>query len=343
MNVLGQLRLTLSPALNGLVFLICLVILAPLGIEALIWNSDKSLSTTEDIFKAYLLFFLGLVPLVIPVVRKIFNWFRMKEFSLFVDSAATVLLILASALPLVMLSAITIPLLKQERLGNYRYRILNFSASAGLFFSGIWLEFKAARERNVRLLAGNHTAGIPDYLCMIKALSIDPYNIVAGINLSKDRKGLFNRFLASSIGSIVRDHSISVDRTDPDSGKEAYRRMQEELQAGKNIGIFPEGGRTPWRLLKKGVLLRPFKDGVFRLAWDNQEPIQPVIFDFPATWKGKDDPFWGIHPSRITVRYLPSLHPKNYQSMESFKQAVWHAMHEELKASVNVYRFLQTT
>lgn len=66
---------------------------------------------------------------------------------------------------------------------------------------------------------------------------------------------------------------IQVDRNDASSRTKALQRSIRALRAGRSIMIFPEGG-----IKSKNIpeMHRPFKDGAFRMALQEQVPIVPI-------------------------------------------------------------------
>jgi len=75
-------------------------------------------------------------------------------------------------------------------------------------------------------------------------------------------------------GFFYKRTCILVDRNNPKSRLEAFRRAQNKLNQGSSICIFPEG-RVPDDLT---LALDVFKDGAFRLAIEHQIPIAPMTF-----------------------------------------------------------------
>lgn len=67
--------------------------------------------------------------------------------------------------------------------------------------------------------------------------------------------------------------NITVDRSSRIGAYKAFKRMQEELESGNPLVIFPEG-----TISKNAPLMGDFKDGAFTLAIRAQVPIVPVTF-----------------------------------------------------------------
>lgn len=73
---------------------------------------------------------------------------------------------------------------------------------------------------------------------------------------------------------IYKRICILVDRKDPKSRADVYRKAAEKMNHGQNIVIFPEGG-VPDDI---SVLLDTFKDGAFILSAKHQFPIAVYTF-----------------------------------------------------------------
>ncbi len=65
-----------------------------------------------------------------------------------------------------------------------------------------------------------------------------------------------------------------VDRKDPKSRAEVYKRAAEKMNHGQNIVIFPEGGVPD----DSSILLDTFKDGAFILSTKHSFPIAVYTF-----------------------------------------------------------------
>jgi 1-acyl-sn-glycerol-3-phosphate acyltransferase len=125
--------------------------------------------------------------------------------------------------------------------------------------------------------------------------------------------------------------------------------MNKQMDEGINIGIFPEGTRLLISKMKEGTVLGEFEEGAFFLAWKKQVPVQPIVFDFPAIFRGKKDDRWGVHPCVIDIHYLNVIRPdekdefseNKYKSLEEFQLACFQVMETKLKSSKKVQNFLK--
>lgn len=115
------------------------------------------------------------------------------------------------------------------------------------------------------ILASNHLAVMDSfYLSLvvprrITFLAKSEYFTGTGI------KGWFTRWFYTSVGQVP------IDRTDADAAQAALTTAKRLLTAGKLLGIYPEGTRSPDGRLYKG------KTGLARLALHTGVPVIPVV------------------------------------------------------------------
>lgn len=321
---------TVYSFLAGLSFLFLLIVVAPLVVEKIFSNTENSVHTTRYILIGYFGFFLVVTGIIFPIMR------RMKAG---VDNLATVLLCMVSAFPLLLLCLITNAVMLNKKF-KYKYRFINYVSAVAIFLLGVWVGFFGKRDKRAPWVIYNHTSPL-DYPFYMLIMGAVPFNIVAGENLWFNKKGLFNWFIAWTIGNLVKNYSISVDRDSYTSRKQVPDKMERERELGKDVGIAPEGGRTPFEELMQGTILRKFKSTVFELAWQRKEAIQPVVLDFPAIWKGKDDSRFGIHPCTVNIHYLKIVHPSDFSNEEAFNAHCWNKIFEKLASSRKVKSFLE--
>lgn len=344
MKRLKHLRLSLWTVVAGLCWLAALIILVPFIVGKIGFHVDNTWYTTRYVFLPYAAFFLVALGIVIPLLRWLFSFFHTSKTSP-IDALMTILIGIVSAIPITILVVITLPALRSRHLFRHRYRIFNFSISTALFMQGLLTRYRGnipKKDGRPFFVIAPHT-GPADYEIMSQVMGIESFNIVAGINLAHNKKTLGDKIIAKTIGPVVAEHSIFLDRTDERSRLSATRKMIEEVRAGKNVGIFPEGTRTKAKVLFKGeTLLQPFWDGVFRIAWSEKIPIQPVVFDWPVIWRGKNDPRFGIRPTIIDIYYEDMVYPEKFDSFEELRDHCWEIMHARLSSSKKIKRFLKS-
>jgi 1-acyl-sn-glycerol-3-phosphate acyltransferase len=74
-------------------------------------------------------------------------------------------------------------------------------------------------------------------------------------------------------GIFFKTMDISVNRKSPINAAKAFIRAKRELDAGRNVVLFPEG-----TIPKDNPKLIPFKDGAFKMAFDSNKAILPITF-----------------------------------------------------------------
>ncbi|MFC0185919.1 1-acyl-sn-glycerol-3-phosphate acyltransferase [Pseudarcicella hirudinis] len=90
---------------------------------------------------------------------------------------------------------------------------------------------------------------------------------------------------------------IQVDRDDKSSRVKSLSRSIRALQSGRSIVIFPEGGIKSKKFPK---MHKPFKDGAFAMAVQQQVPIVPITF--LNNYKIMEDSKMRVHP--MTLRAI---------------------------------------
>jgi 1-acyl-sn-glycerol-3-phosphate acyltransferase len=123
-------------------------------------------------------------------------------------------------------------------------------------------------------------------------------------------------------GIIYKTGSILVDRKKEGSRRESFARMQETLDMGIHLCLYPEGTRN-----KTGHAIQPFFDGAFITAIRAQRPVMPgVIFNtgkiLPAGRKA-----WA-RPMPVRIHFLEPI-PTTGMTMSdvvALKEKVHHLM-----------------
>ncbi|MGD1847470.1 MAG: lysophospholipid acyltransferase family protein [Salibacteraceae bacterium] len=82
--------------------------------------------------------------------------------------------------------------------------------------------------------------------------------------------------------------TVFVDRSDPDSRRKTREQLDDRLQKGESVIIFPEGGTH------RGPDIRELKPGMFHTVAQGNIPIHPVAIEFRdpgMAWVGKQSFF----------------------------------------------------
>ncbi|MBO0805739.1 MAG: 1-acyl-sn-glycerol-3-phosphate acyltransferase [Nocardiopsaceae bacterium] len=135
-------------------------------------------------------------------------------------------------------------------------------------------------------------------------------------------KGLLTRAFFSGAGQIP------IDRSGGAASEDALRTGLRVLSAGKVLGIYPEGTRSPDGRLYKG------RTGVARLALESRAPVVPcaMIGTFEFLPRDTFRPHLGIRPGVI---FGERLEFSQYYGRETDREAlravtdeIMHAIHE---------------
>lgn len=102
-------------------------------------------------------------------------------------------------------------------------------------------------------------------------------------------------------GIIYTAGSILVDRKQARSRRESMQRMQDTLDQGIHLCLYPEGTRN-----KTEKPLLPFYDGAFVAAIKAQRPIIPALIFHTGAILPHDRPGWAW-PHRIHLHFLPPI------------------------------------
>ena len=339
-----KLKFSRGAIIPALCFLFALIVGVAAVVEKILFNTEYSVNTTKYVFLGYLAFFFVFIGIFIPVTRWFFSFLKIRNTNIF-DGISTILIGLVSVVPMIILVFVTLSVIGLLSVSKKSiYYVYNWGISTAIILMGTMTRYhgniKTSNKTGVRrIVVANHT-GPWDYSGISQAMGTEPWNIVAGINLKRNTKTFGDWLISVTIGKVVEKYSISVDRDFESSKVISARGILSELGAGKNVAVFPEGGRIPKLTIQKGKILGDFKDGVFKIAYKNNIPIQPVVMDWPVIWRGKNDDRWGIRPCVVDIYFLDELYPENYSSFEELKQACWDVMHNQLASSKKVQRFI---
>jgi 1-acyl-sn-glycerol-3-phosphate acyltransferase len=142
-----------------------------------------------------------------------------------------------------------------------------------------------------KIFASNHTSYF-DVLPLMLGLGV-PYRFVSKLEVGR----------MPFIGTFLNQMGhLKFDRTDAGSRLRQARQMEEFLNSGESVFIFPEGTFTP----EDGV--RPFQLGAFKAAVATGAPIIPVAL--AGTRKILRDGSYLPRPGRVTITVLPPICPR---------------------------------
>lgn len=123
-------------------------------------------------------------------------------------------------------------------------------------------------------------------------------------------------------GIIYKAGSVLVDRKSGRSRIESYGKMQQMLEKGLHLCLYPEGTRN-----KTKEPLQPFHDGAFTIAIKTQKDIIPgLIFNTGRIFKPEDKN--RARPMRIHIHFLEPVSTQGLTLADTavLKQQVHHLM-----------------
>jgi 1-acyl-sn-glycerol-3-phosphate acyltransferase len=148
----------------------------------------------------------------------------------------------------------------------------------------------------------------------------------------KGIKGLASRAFFSGVGQIP------IDRTGGEASERALHSGLRVLAAGRVLGIYPEGTRSPDGRLYKG------HTGLARLALESRAPVVPcaMMNTFEFLPSGSHKPMFGVRPGVIFGKPMEfSRYYGREQDREALRAVTDEIMAEIAKLSgqeyVNVY------
>ena len=178
-----------------------------------------------------------------------------------------------------------------------------------IFGSGFWIikTNPFPNEEKSTVLIANHTSYM-DIMLMFR-LRKKPFVFVGKKELAR----------IPFFGYLYKRAAITVDRASSKSRHEVYQRAQNVIKKGYSICIFPEK-----EYLDETILLNPFKKGAFKLAYETELPILPLVFldckrKFP--WYTSHGYPGSLRVKALDVIQIKDIKNKNIETLqnESFK------------------------
>ena len=139
------------------------------------------------------------------------------------------------------------------------------------------------------ILASNHLAVADSFFLQLVVRRRITFLAKAEYFTGKGLKGAFNRWFYTVAGQVP------IDRTNADAAQGALETAQRILGAGKLLGMYPEGTRSPDGRLYKG------KSGLARLALETGVPVIPVAMIGTDVVNPPGSKMWRF--GRVTVRF----------------------------------------
>lgn len=204
------------------------------------------------------------------------------------------------------------------------YAILLFAVTMLIVFIPIWITSLFPEPTRSRLLhpvfKGWMSVYLPLVFCPVirkgkknfrkgeNYVVVCNHNSLADIPVSSPWIPGPNKTLAKAemariplFGMIYKAGSVLVDRKKSDSRRESFAKMQEALDMGLHLCLYPEGTRN-----KTGEPLQPFYDGAFITAIKARKPVIPALIFNTGTILPHHMKLWAM-PMPIHIHFLPPV------------------------------------
>lgn len=125
-------------------------------------------------------------------------------------------------------------------------------------------------------------------------------------------------------GVIYKTGSILVNRKSENSRRESFTRMQQMLDYGLHLCLYPEGTRN-----KTDQPLQNFYDGAFIAAVRAQKPIMPAVIFNTGKILPHNTKFWA-RPSPVHIHFLDPVPTEGLTNSDipALKQQLWQIIHD---------------
>jgi 1-acyl-sn-glycerol-3-phosphate acyltransferase len=229
------------------------------------------------------------------------------------------------------------------------YAILLFVATMLVIFIPVWMTTLFSEPRRSKLLHPIFKAWMGVYLPLVfcpvirkgkkhfkkgkNYVVVVNHNSLADIPVSSPWIPGPNKTLAKVemakipvFGVIYKAGSILLDRKKESSRRESFQKMQQMLNLGLHLCLYPEGTRN-----KTDKPLQNFYDGAFITAIRSQKPIIPaLIFNTKRIYPATKSKFWAtpmpiyihflepVSTEGLTLNDTAALKERIHQMMESY-------------------------
>jgi 1-acyl-sn-glycerol-3-phosphate acyltransferase len=224
---------------------------------------------------------------------------------------------LTFAIPFILLMPITIFLTFSPKFYPIHYWILHRMGKFMFYASGIFPEVRKEGKLDSKkqyIFCVNHpsTLDIP----FMFVLSKKPISF-----MGKHSLGDIPLF-----GYYYKTFNVLVNRSSMRNSYAAYQQAGGKLKSGQNLVIYPEGG-----IPKEEIRLNKFKNGLFRLAVEEQVSIVPITFAdnkkiFPPDCYDRGGP--GI--ARVTIHSPISVAGMTDSDIPALKEQLHNIIDTEL-------------
>ncbi len=126
-------------------------------------------------------------------------------------------------------------------------------------------------------------------------------------------------------GYFYKNNSVIVDRANRKNAYDAFLKAGEKLKTGINMCIFPEGG-----IPKEKVFLKKFKNGPFRLAFEQNIKVIPITM--PDNKHMFPREYYKGYPGIVRVKVHKAIDPNSLaeKSIENLNTSVYNTIFDQL-------------
>lgn len=219
-------------------------------------------------------------------------------------------------------SIISIPFLFKDKYYPVAYWFYQMWARCNLFLMGFWFVLekdKKLENLNINqqyVIISNHSS-IMDIMIIFSLMRKHPLVFVGKSELAN----------LPIFGFIYKKNNILINRNSLSSCINVFKQIQNKVDSGKSICIFPEGG-----VPKSSIFLNSFKDGAFHIAILKKIPILPftiadIKFKFPKFFVIKGS------PGQIRIKQHNSISTKNLslEDKDKLKEKCFKLIKNQLK------------
>ena len=234
------------------------------------------------------------------------------------------------------------------------YAILLFVVTMLVVFIPVWITSFFPEPRRTRMLHGIFRTWMGVYLPLVLCpvhrkgkehfkkgenyVVVVNHNSLADIPVSSPWIPGANKTLAKMemakipiFGVIYKSGSVLVDRKKEGSRRESFMRMQEMLDLGLHLCLYPEGTRN-----KTDKPLQPFYDGAFNVAIKAQKPVIPALIFNTKKIYPNTSTTWAA-PMPIHIHFLQPISTEGLTLADTalLKERAFNIMEEYYVANMN--------
>ncbi|WP_185867258.1 lysophospholipid acyltransferase family protein [Blattabacterium cuenoti] len=195
-------------------------------------------------------------------------------------------------------AGVSIPFIFRDKHYPIAYWFHQMWARSNLFLMGFWYALEKDKEildKNKQYVIISNHSSIMDIMLIYSLMRNHPLVFVGKAELAK----------LPFFGFVYKKSNILIDRKNLSSCIQVFKKIENKIDSGKSVCIFPEGG-----VPKPSIALAPFKGGAFFVAIIKKISIIPFTI---ADIKTKFPSFFIIKggPGKIRIKQHHSISTKN--------------------------------